>query len=678
MRSELRAILAFAALGLAFVAVALAVARTGHQPAARDLRPIATAPPSVAPSSAASASAPQYPAFPTETPHTFKETHDGWDFVRREAEIPMRDGVKLHTVILLPMGSRRAPMLLTRTPYDAARYTATADSVHLHVAATRDVPVEALVGHGYIRVVQDVRGKHGSEGDYVMNRPVSGPQNPTPVDDATDAYDTIDWLVKNVPESNGRVGIIGTSYDGFTSAIALYEPHPALKVAVPINPMIDGWRGDDWFHNGAFREANLPYIYDQEATRGSKVKWSASARDDYDAFLEPGSAGELARRQGLDQVGFWNKILAHPSYDAFWRDQAVDRVLADRPLKVPVMIVHSLWDQEDIYGAPALYRALKPRDAHNDRVYFVLGPWSHGGWTRDGSSLGAIRFDAETALAFRRDILLPFLDQYLVDGAPRASLAPVTAFETGTNRWERLSSWPAGCAKGCAIAATKMYVLGEGRAGFTAPEASGYDEYVSDPAKPVPFIPRPVVPLALDEGRKAWREWLVSDQREVASRPDVLVFQTVVLTESMKIAGEPIANLVASTSGTDADWIVKLIDVYPPEVNGNPELGGYQLPVAMDIFRGRYRESLETPHPISAGEPLTYRFALPDVNHVFLPGHRIMVQVQSTWFPLYDRNPQTFVANVLIAKPSDYRKAIQRVYRAPERATFLELPVVRP
>jgi putative CocE/NonD family hydrolase len=636
---------------------------------------VVAAPPAVAPSTALPASAPQYPDFPSETPQSFSPTHDRWDFVRRDVEIRMRDGVKLHTVIVLPSGAKRAPMLLTRTPYDADRYAAVADSVHMDMAAAADVPAEALVAHGYIRVVQDVRGKHGSEGDYVMNRPVHGAQNPTPVDDATDAYDTIDWLVNNVPESNGRVGILGTSYAGFTSAIVLYEPHPALKVAVPINPMIDGWRGDDWFHNGAFRQEMLPYIYDQEATRESKVKWPNTARDDYDAFLEQGSAGEMARRQGLDQVGFWNKILAHPSYDAFWRDQAVDRVLAERPLKVPVMIVHSLWDQEDIYGAPALYRALEQRDAQKGRVSLVLGPWCHGGWRGDGSSLGAIRFDADTSRAFRRDILMPFLDQYLVDGAPRADIAPVTAFETGTNRWERLPSWPAGCVKGCTVTATKLYVLADGRAGLTAPAAPGYDEYVSDPAKPVPFVPRPVLPQALDDGRRAWREWLVSDQRQVASRPDVLVFQTDVLTAPVKVAGEPIANLVASTSGTDADWIVKLIDVYPPEVHEHPELGGYQLPIAMDIFRGRYRESLETPHAIAAGKPLLYRFALPDVNHVFLPGHRIMVQVQSTWFPLYDRNPQTFVDNVLTARPADYQKATQRIYRSPDRATFVELPV---
>jgi len=677
MASQSRAIAAFTSLGLVLVAVALGVthANRDHEvPGA----PTAAAPsPSGSESPAApSASAPKYPDYPSETPSSFTPTYDGWDYIRREAEIPMRDGVKLHTVIALPKGAARAPILFTRTPYNADKYVEASDSEHMDVAAAADVPAEALIRQGYIRVVQDVRGKYGSEGDYVMNRPVHGPQNPTPVDAATDTYDTIDWLVKNVPESNGKVGILGTSYSGFTSAIALYQPHPALKVAVPINPMIDGWRGDDWFHNGAFRQTNYAYIYNQEATRKSSLKWASSAYDEYEAMLEGGSAVDIAHRRGLDQIGFWKKILAHPSYDTFWRDQAVDRVLSDQPLKVPVMIVHSLWDQEDIYGAPALYRALEARDRGNDKVFLVLGPWCHGGWRGDGNALGAIRFDSDTALTFRREILLPFLDQYLKDGAPKADIAPVMAFETGTNRWRRLPSWPAGCDKGCTTKATSLYVGPDGHAGFSAPTAAGYDEYVSDPAKPVPYIPRPVIPLGTDGGRKAWREWLVSDQRNVASRPDVLVFTTDVLTEPVKIAGEPIANLVASTTGTDSDWIVKLIDVYPPEYSAHPELGGYELAVSMDIFRGRYRESLESPGPIPANEPLLYRFSLPDANHVFLPGHRIMIQVQSSWFPLYDRNPQTYVESVFAAKPADYRKATQRVFHSPDHSTFVELPVV--
>jgi putative CocE/NonD family hydrolase len=625
----------------------------------------------------AAPAAPKKPvADPSEIPAKVVPTHDGWDFSRREAEIAMRDGVKLHTVILVPKGAKRAPMLLTRTPYDADKMTSHNDSTHLRMALDGyDHAVETIIEGGYIRVVQDVRGKHGSEGGYVMNRPLHGPLNPTATDHATDTYDTIDWLVKNVPESNGKVGIIGISYDGFTPLMALVNPHPALKVAVPMNPMVDGWRGDDWFHNGAFRQFNLSYIYDQEATRKSEEKWSTSNFDDYETAMEAGSAGEWARRRGLEQMGFWNKLVAHPSYDAFWRDQAMDRVLAAQPLKVPVMIVHSLWDQEDIYGSTAVYKALEPKDTANDKVFLVLGPWRHGQAIGDGSSLGAIRFDSDTALTFRRDILLPFLDQYLKDGAPKSDLAPVTAFETGTNKWRRLTSWPSGCATGCVPKPTPFYLAAGGKAAFSAPTAAGFEEYVSDPSKPVTFISRPVPPAGY-EGGSWWPEWLVSDQRNAASRPDVLVFTGDVLTAPLKISGEAVANLVASTSGTDSDWVVKLIDVYPPEVSGHPELGGYQLAIAMDIFRGRYRESFETAKPVAANKPLLYRFALPDANHVFLPGHRIMVQVQSSWFPLYDRNPQTFVPNIFLAKPADYKKATQRIYHSPGEASFVELPVV--
>ncbi|HTL38873.1 MAG TPA: CocE/NonD family hydrolase, partial [Kofleriaceae bacterium] len=613
----------------------------------------------------------QYPGLPSETPRTFKPPTDSFDYVRREEMIAMRDGVKLHTVILVPKGAKRAPILLTRTPYNADTMTARNESTHLRATLDGyDHAVETIVEGGYIRVVQDARGKHGSEGDYVMNRPVHGPQNPTPVDHATDTYDTIDWLVKNVKESNGKVGIIGISYDGFTPLMAVVHPHPALKVSVPMNPMVDGWRGDDWFHNGAFRQTMLPYIYDQEATRKSDQKWPTSDFDEYQTYLDAGTAGELARRRGLEQVGFWNKILAHPAYDAFWKDQAVDRVLAAEPLKVPVLLVHSLWDQEDIYGAMAVYKALEPKDKGNDKVFLVLGPWRHGQAIGDGSALGDIRFDSDTSLTFRRDILLPFLDHYLKDNPPKQTVAPVMAFETGTNKWRALKAWPAAGKQ------TPLYLRENQTASFTAPTADGYAEYVSDPAKPVPYIPRPVVPNSFDKG-KAWREWLVTDQREPASRPDVLVFQTDVLAQPIKISGEPLVNLVASTSGSDSDWVVKLIDVYPPEVNLHPELGGYQLAVAMDIFRGRYREGFDTPRAIAANQPLVYKFALPNTNHVFLPGHRIMVQVQSSWFPLYDRNPQTFVPSIFTAKPSDFKAATQRIYHSPKQASFIALPVAR-
>ncbi len=628
---------------------------------------------------AAQAPAPASPGsgLPSETPANFKPTHVGFDYERREAMIPMRDGVKLHTVILVPKGATGAPILLTRTPYEAKALTTRYESAHLGPSLDGyDNAVETIVEGGYIRVVQDVRGKYDSEGDYVMNRPLRGPLNSTPVDHATDTYDTIDWLVKNVPESNGKVGILGISYDGFLPLMALVNPHPALKVSVPMNPMVDGWRGDDWFHNGAFREQGMPYIYEQEATRDNKTKWWTSSYDDYDMFLAAGTAGELGRQRGMEQLGFWRKLLEHPSYDAFWREQAVDRILAAQPLTVPVMLVHSLWDQEDIYGAPAVYKAIKPKDTGNDKVFLVMGPWYHSQEIHEGSSLGAIRFDSDTALTFRREILRPFLDQYLKDGAPKADIAPVMAFETGTNAWRRLPAWPAGCASGCAPKATPLYLGAGSKLGFAAPKAgeAEFQEWVSDPAKPVPFIRRPVA--GSYDGGKGWREWLVSDQREVSGRTDVAVWVSDVLTEPAKISGEPVANLIASTSGTDSDWVVKLIDVWPPEVAGQPAMGGYQLMISADIFRGRYRESLEIPKALAPDRPLLYRFALPTANHVFLPGHRIMVQVQSSWFPLYDRNPQTFVPSIFFAKPEEFRKATQRVYHAPGQASFIELPLV--
>jgi putative CocE/NonD family hydrolase len=610
-----------------------------------------------------------------ETPDEFVPTYDGFEYVRRDEMIAMRDGVKLHTVILVPKGAARAPILLTRTPYDAKKLTTHEESSHLAPALQGyDNATDVIVEGGYIRVVQDIRGKYGSEGDYVMNRPLQGPQNPTEVDHATDTYDTIEWLVKNVPESNGRVGILGISYDGFLPLMGLVDPHPALKVSVPMNPMVDGWKGDDWFHNGAYRQAFMDYIYDQEASRANEILWWTSHFDSYDMYMEAGSAGELGRRRGMEQLGFWRKLLEHPAYDAFWQDQAVDKVLAARPLKVPVMLVHGLWDQEDIYGAIAVYKALEPKDPRNDQVFLVIGPWYHGQQIGDGSALGAVRFDSDTALTFRREILRPFLDHFLKDDEPAMDVAPVTVFETGANRWLRLPEWPSGCVSGCAIQSTPLYLRAGAELSFDPPAADDdvFTDYVSDPAKPVPYRARPI-------DNTTWSRWLVDDQREASGRPDVLAFTSDTLTEAVKISGEPVAHLVASTSGTDSDWVVKLIDLYPDEVADQPNMGGYQLMISADIFRARYRESLEAASPVAANEPLAYRFALPTANHVFLPGHRIMVQIQSSWFPLYDRNPQTFVPSIFWAKPGDYSKATQRVFHPPgdsDSTSFVELPLV--
>ena len=589
----------------------------------------------------------------------------------------MRDGVKLHTVIVVPKGAKNAPILLTRTPYNASAQVSHAASSHLGpILSGYDNATDVIVEGGYIRVVQDVRGKYGSEGDYVMTRPLHGPLNPTPVDHATDTYDTIDWLVKNVPESNGKVGILGISYDGFTTLMGLVNPHPALKVAVPMNPMVDGWMGDDWFHNGAFRQQNMPYIYEQEATRRNDEKWWSDHFDDYDVYME-GSAGELGRRHGLEQLGFWRKLLEHPSYDAWWQEQAMDHILAAQPLKVPTMLVGSLWDQEDIYGAPALYKALKAKDANRDKLFLVLGPWHHGQEIGDGSSLGALKFNSDTGLYFREQILRPFLDQYLKDGAPKADVAPVSAFETGTNTWRRLPTWPAGCDTGCSIKSTALYLEAGLKLGYTPPKAGdvAFDEYISDPAKPVTFRTRPIQPVGYGDGF-TWAEWLVDDQREPSGRPDVVAYTSDILTAPVKISGQPVANVIASSSGTDSDWIVKVIDVYPDEVAGQANMGGYELMVSADIFRGRYRESFETPKAIEPDKPLRYRWTLPTVNHVFLKGHRIMVQIQSSWFPLYDRNPQTFVPNIFWAKPGDYRKASERIYHTAGEESFIEIPVV--
>jgi len=379
----------------------------------------------------------------------------------------------------------------------------------------------------------------------------------------------------------------------------------------------------------------------------------------------------------MEQLGFWRKLLEHPSYDSWWQQQAVDRVLAAQPLRVPTMLVHSLWDQEDIYGAPAVYKAIKPKDTDNNMVFLVLGPWFHGQEIGGGSALGDIQFGSDTAYYFRQNILRPFLAHYLKDNAPAADVPPVSAYETGTNRWLRLSSWPSGCASGCSVRPTPLYLNAGLKLSFSAPQSgdAAYDEYVSDPSKPVPFLPRPIQSKNIG-GNASWEKWLSTDQREASGRPDVVAFVSDVLTTPLKISGQPVANLVASTSGTDSDWVVKAIDRYPDEVAEQPGMGGYQLMISADIFRGRYRESLERPKAIAPNQPLLYKWTLPTANHVFLPGHRIMVQIQSSWFPLYDRNPQTFVPNIFWAKPADYRKAEQRVYHAPDKASFIELPVV--
>jgi putative CocE/NonD family hydrolase len=607
----------------------------------------------------------------SDIPADFKAPTSDYNYIKRVQMIPMRDGVKLYTVIVTPKGAAHAPILLTRTPYNAKERAARSESPYmLDILPLSDA---VFVKAGYIRVFQDVRGKYGSEGAYIMTPPPIGPLNSSGIDDTTDAYDTIDWLVKNLPESNGKVGMIGSSYEGFTVVMALIHPHPALKVTAPESPMVDGWMGDDWFHYGAFRVNNLDYIAEQTSAQGRSPAIARAGYDDYTNYLRKGSAGDFARAGGLDQLPFWLRFEKHPSYDDFWQGQALDKIMASVPLNVPVMWLQGLWDQEDMWGAIHCYAAVEPKDTNNDKNFLVMGPWRHSQVNYEGYSLGPLLWDGDTALQFRRDTLLPFFNQYLLDSAPKANTPPVLIYNTGENYWERFQSWPLSCDQGCPNKSRPLYLAANGGLSFDGPNAAApkFTEYVSDPMKPVPYRVRPVV----DSDSDAWHHWLVDDQRFVDGRPDVLTFVTEPLTAPLRVSGAPIVNLYASTSGTDSDWAVKVIDVYPPTVPSQPGMGGYELAISLDIFRGRYRTSFEHADAIAPDQPLLYRFGLPTVNHVFLPGHRIMVQVQSTLFPLYDRNPQTFVPNIFDAKPGDYQTATQRIWHTPGDASFISLPV---
>ena len=623
---------------------------------------------------ACTAAAAPVTSLPSDIPKDFKPVTSSFDFDRREVMIPMRDGVKLKTVILVPKGAKRAPILLERTPYDAAHALQRNDSPRM--AANALQVDDTAVAAGYIIAVQDVRGKYGSEGDYVMTRPLIGPLNPTSVDHATDAYDTIDWLVKNLPESNGRVATIGGSYDGFTTVMSTVHPHPALKAAVPFAPMVDGWVGDDWFHNGAFRQdGSLQYVYNQEASTKNDRKWWREGRDTYAEFLNGGSAGAIAASRGMDKLGFWQILSQHPAYDEYWQGQAVDKLLAREPISVPTLIVSGLFDQEDIYGGPALFKALAPKDPDGKFIHLVLGPWNHGQSRREGRGIGAIPFEGDTAAWFRKSVMQPFLDHYLKD-APDPATPRVLIYETGADQWQRYAGWPQSCQSGCPQAAQALYLGADGALGFAAPrkEAPAFDAYVSDPAKPVPYRALPT--LDSGDAEATWGEWLVDDQRQAAARPDVLVYSTPPLTAPLRVAGEPIARFFASTSGTDSDWVVKLIDVWPESSPGRPKLSGYQQMLSADILRGRYRVDPAHPQALTPNAALPYALRLPNVSHTFLPGHRIMVQIQSTWFPLYDRNPQTFVPNIMFARPGDYARTEQKIWHTPEQPSHIELPVI--
>lgn len=591
------------------------------------------------------------------------------DFIRREAMVPMRDGTKLYTVIVMKKGTKGGPILLSRTPYNA-------HGAVRRVASQRIVDILPVMDtefaeDGYIRVYQDIRGLYRSEGEFVLNRPIVGPLNDTGIDESTDAYDAIDWLVKNVPESNGRVGVIGSSYLGFTTLAAEINPHPALKAAVPQSPMVDGWMGDDWFHNGAFRVSSLDFAVSQSTDKArAGAGFALGEGDHYTRYLEAGSMADFAATLGITHYPGVRKFLENPAYTEFWSGQAVDKWLAAHPLTVPTMLEVGQWDQEDSYGAPAAYRALEPKDRNNDMVHLVIGPWRHSGANHGGWSLGALDFTGDTAREWRVKWLKPFLDHHL-KGTPDPKTPPVLTYATGINAWQESEAWPGGSP-------VPLYLAADGTAGFAKPARAGHEDYVSDPAKPVPFIPRPI---DMGDGNQ-WRPWLVHDQRFVSDRPDVVSWKTAPLDKPVHIMGAPEVELFAATTGTDSDWVVKLIDVYPNDVpepagqGGRPGMAGYELPIGIEIFRGRYRQDFARPQAIKAGAVERYSWKLPDVNHVFLPGHRIMVQVQSSLFPLYDRNPQSYVANIMNAKPGDYRKATQSVWFGGAKASAVKLPVV--
>jgi len=591
------------------------------------------------------------------------------DFTLREVMIPMRDGTKLYTAIVFKKGTKNGPILISRSPYNAhGDVTRTASQMITEILPAMDTE---FAQDGYIRVYQDIRGMHKSEGDWVVNRPIVGPLNNTGIDEATDAYDTIEWLVKNVPESNGKVGIIGSSYLGFTSLMALINPHPALKAAVPQSPMVDGWMGDDWFHNGAFRVNSFDYMVNMSVGKGdAHADIPRGAGDDYTAYLEAGSAGDFARHWNIDTIPGVRKLMENPAYTPFWSLQAVDKWLAARPLTVPTMLVVGQWDQEDSYGAPAVYRALEPKDKANDKLSLVIGPWRHSGVNHYGYELGDVTFTGDTAHEFRVKWLKPFFDHWLKD-APDPHTPPVLTYATGVNQWEVSQTWDD--AK-----MTPLY-LGAGNSLSFTPGAAGHDDYVSDPAHPVPFMPRP---LSMED-RKQWTTWLVHDQRFVEDRPDVLTYKSAPLDKPIHIKGAPKVDLYAATTGTDSDWVVKLIDVAPdttPEAasqGSKPANPGFELPLGIEIFRGRYVHSFTSPAPWKPGKVENVRFELPHINHVLLPGHRLMVQVQSSLFPLYDRNPQTYVANIFNAKPADYKAATQSIQRGGATASAVLLPIAQ-
>jgi len=585
------------------------------------------------------------------------------EYVKTEALVPMRDGVRLHTVIFTPKApDGPLPFLLMRTPYGAAGST--------RVLAIEDYRV--LAEEGYIFVFQDIRGRYKSEGTFVMQRPPRDRRDAKAIDESTDAYDTVAWLLANVPGHNGRVGLRGVSYGGWLTAMAMIDPHPAVKAVSPQASPADMYLGDDFHHNGAFR---LSYGFEYAAMMETSKENASFAFDEYDTFewyLHLGPLAAVNEKYLLGKIPTWNDFVAHPNYDAFWRKQAMASYLTR--VTVPALHVAGWWDQEDFYGPQKIYETLEPLDKGR-MSFFVAGPWNHGGWMRaGGDALGRIKFGSDTSKYFREKIHAPFFAHYLKD-KPGWDVPEAITFETGANEWRVYDEWPPRRL----TEDRPLYVREDGRLSFEAPSAAAadgaaFDAYVSDPARPVPYRPRPVEPT-YDPRGSGWSTWLVGDQRFADLRPDVLSWETEPLAEDVTVTGRITARLFASTTGADSDWVVKLIDVYPENYPPEPSMGGYQLMIANDVFRGRFRKSFERPEPLVPGRIEEFTIDLHTADHRFLKGHRIMVQVQSTWFPLIDRNPQTWVENIFQAKAVDYRPATQRVYRSKDHPTSVVLPV---
>lgn len=591
---------------------------------------------------------------------------------RYNAMIPMRDGVRLNTEIFVPKrAAELLPLLLTRTPYGVG------PNVILSAGPGRSM--HELARDGYVIVAQDIRGRYKSEGQFVMQRAPRDPKAKGAIDEASDAYDTVDWLVKHVPRNNGRAGILGVSYSGWTAAMALLDPHPALRAASPQASPADMFLGDDFHHNGAFR---LSYGFEYAAmmeTSKEQDQFAFDTYDTYDWYLKLGPLSNVNAKYLKGKIPTWNDFVAHPDYDDFWKRQTIIRYLT-KPLTVATLNVAGWWDQEDFFGPFAIYQALEKQD-RSDKNFLVVGPWNHGGWNRaDGKALGKIDFGSSTALYFRERIQAPFFRCQLKDKCDARQPEAIT-FESGANEWRTYESWP---PKG-GISRRSLYFGPNGTLSWAAPAsggaasgaasgAGGFDEFVSDPANPVPYRPRPIE-ATYDPRGSGWGAWQVEDQRFVDGRPDVRTWVSEPLTEEVTIAGDVIAELFASTTGSDADWVVKLIDAYPDNYEALPKMSGYQLMVSGEVFRARFRNSFERPEPLTPNVVTPYHIRLHGQNYQFKRGHRIMVQVQSTWFPVIDRNPQTFVPNIFEAKAGDFRAATHRVYRAGGMASHLSLPV---